>query len=103
MLRTALVCWWSAGPEMRILVAEDDESIRKFLVQGLREASYAVDGFADGEEALLAALGFDYDVLVLDIGLPVTDGLDVCRRVRAAGRKPPILFLTARDTVPECP
>src|SRR5690349_9645061 len=84
---------------MRILVVEDDETIRQFVVQGLREARYAVDGVGDGNEALAAAEVFDYDVVVLDLGIPKVDGIEVCQRIKASGRKAAILMLTARDTV----
>jgi DNA-binding response OmpR family regulator len=84
---------------MRILVVEDDETIRQFVVQGLREARYAVDGVADGSEALAAAQVFDYDVVVLDLGIPKVDGIEVCQRIKASGKKTAILMLTARDAV----
>ncbi|TAJ21592.1 MAG: response regulator transcription factor [Dehalococcoidia bacterium] len=85
---------------MRILFAEDESTIREFVSRGLREAGYAVDVVADGEQALLAASTVDYDVIVLDVSMPRIDGFEVCRRIRAERRPgPPILFLTARDTV----
>ncbi|MGE0057308.1 MAG: response regulator transcription factor [Dehalococcoidia bacterium] len=84
---------------MRILVVEDDDTIRQFVVQGLREARYAVDSVCDGSEALSAIEVFDYDVVVLDIGIPKVDGMEVCQRLRAMGRHAGVLMLTARDSV----
>ena len=85
---------------MRILFAEDETTIREFVARGLREAGYAVDAVADGEQALLATATVDYDAIILDVSMPRIDGIEVCRRIRerhAPG--PPVLFLTARDTV----
>jgi DNA-binding response OmpR family regulator len=85
---------------MRVLLVEDDPDIQLYVAQGLREAGYAVDAMSDGFDALLAADAVDYDLAVLDIGLPKIDGLEVCRRLRArAGSNTAILFLTARDAV----
>ena len=85
---------------MRILLAEDEATIRAYVTQGLREAGYAVDSVADGDEALAAAQSVDYDLLILDVSMPGTDGLDVCRRLRSRpGAGSAILFLSARDTV----
>jgi len=85
---------------MRILLAEDEATIRTYVTQGLREAGYAVDSVPDGDEALAAAQAVDYDLLVLDVSMPGIDGLEVCRRLRARPAPgPAILFLSARDTV----
>ena len=85
---------------MRILIAEDDHSIRSYLAQGMREAGYAVDTVVDGNEAMLAASTFDYDVAILDITMPGLSGIEVCRRLRARRREGlGILFVTARDSV----
>ncbi len=85
---------------MRILLAEDEATIRTYVTQGLREAGYAVDSVPDGDEALAAAEAVDYDLLVLDVSMPGIDGLEVCRRLRARPAPgPAILFLSARDTV----
>ncbi len=85
---------------MRILLAEDEATIRTYVTQGLREAGYAVDSVPDGDEALAAAQGVDYDLLILDVSMPGIDGLEVCRRLRARPAPgPAILFLSARDTV----
>lgn len=85
---------------MRILLAEDEPTLREFVARGLTEAGYAVDAVADGDEALTATLVVDYDIVILDVHMPLVDGFEVCRRMRArtpAG--PAILFLTARDAV----
>ncbi len=85
---------------MRILFAEDESTIREFVTRGLEEAGYAVDAVGDGDEAWLAAQTVDYDVVILDISMPGTDGFEVCRRIRARpGGGPAVLFLTARDAV----
>jgi two-component system copper resistance phosphate regulon response regulator CusR len=85
---------------VRILFAEDEPAIREYVTLGLREAGYAVDAFARGDEALLAAQAVDYDVAVLDVALPGMDGFEVCRKIReGTGGGPAILFLTARDAV----
>lgn len=84
---------------MRILVVEDEQSIARFIRQGLEEAGHAVDVAADGRAGLEYALIADYDVLVLDIMLPGMSGLDMIRELRRRGDKTPTLMLTARDTV----
>jgi len=84
---------------MRILLAEDDTSLAQVVAAGLRDEAYAVDVTGDGAEALTQALVNEYDAIVLDIGLPRTDGLEVCRTLRARGVRVPILMLTARDAV----
>lgn len=84
---------------MRVLLVEDYEPVRKSVSQGLQEAGFAVDASADGEEGLWYAESNDYDVIVLDIMLPVVDGLTILARLRRAGKTTPILLLTAKDTV----
>jgi DNA-binding response OmpR family regulator len=80
----------------RILLAEDDEGIREPLTRALRREDYAVNAVADGEEAAIRGVDEEYDLLVLDLGLPNVDGLEICRRVRAAHPRVPILILTAQ-------
>src|ERR1700722_19949571 len=86
-----------------VLLAEDDESISEPLSRALRREGDHVDVTADGPATPERALGDGIDLIVLDIGLPVLDGLEVCRRVRAEGHAVPVLILTARadkvDTV----
>ena len=85
---------------IRILFAEDEPTIREFVTRGLEESGYAVDAVPDGEQAWLAVQTVAYDVAILDVSMPVYDGFEVCRRIRAKpGPGPAILFLTARDAV----
>ena len=87
---------------MRILVVEDEPSAARMLAKGLREQTYAVDVAGDGEAALYQASLNDYDLIVLDVMLPIKDGFEVCRELRAAGSTIPILMLTARESVQDC-
>jgi heavy metal response regulator len=84
---------------MRVLVVEDERRIAAFIKRGLKEEHYAVDVAYDGEEALDWAEAVDYDLIVLDVLLPKKDGIQVCRELRAQGRRVPILMLTALDAV----
>lgn len=84
---------------MRILVAEDDRPVANFLRKGLEAEHYAVDLAADGEQAQSLAEQYDYDLVVLDVGLPLADGFVVMRRIRALKRDLPVLMLTARSRV----
>src|SRR6202046_114331 len=87
----------------RVLLAEDDTSISEPLSRALRREGYQVEVTEDGPTTLGRALSTDVDLILLDIGLPELDGLEVCRRVRAEGNSVPVLILTARadevDTV----
>jgi two-component system OmpR family response regulator len=85
---------------MRVLLVEDDRMIGSALVQALKDAAYAVDWATDGEMALSALATQAYALVVLDLGLPRTDGLEVLRRLRAKGDATPVLIVTARDAVP---
>ena len=87
----------SIGVVHRLLLAEDDEGIREPLMRALQREDYAVDVVGDGAEAARLGVEDDYDLLVLDIGLPTLDGLEVCRRVREAHPRVPILILTAQS------
>jgi two-component system OmpR family response regulator len=82
---------------MRVLVVEDDPELNRQLVRSLADAGYAVDSARDGEEGHFLGDTEPYDAIVLDIGLPEMDGLTVLDRWRRAGRKMPVLILTARD------
>ncbi|MEO6446416.1 MAG: response regulator transcription factor [Gemmatimonadaceae bacterium] len=84
---------------MRLLFAEDDRQLRESVTRGLRETSYVVDQAADGSEALALFGENDYDAVILDVLMPNTDGLAVCRAIRAAESAVPILMLTALDEV----
>jgi DNA-binding response OmpR family regulator len=81
---------------MRVLIVEDDADVADLLLRAVREAAWAGDVVATGEAALSSLAVNDYDLAVLDIGLPGIDGLEVCRRWRARGGKTPVLMLTAR-------
>lgn len=83
---------------MRILLVEDDPMIGQAVQQALREASYAVDWVHDGSAALTALLGQPYDMLLLDLGLPGLDGMEVLRRVRDGDNPVPVLVISARDS-----
>jgi two-component system OmpR family response regulator len=84
---------------MRILVAEDDPSLAEGLVRSLRQAGYAVDCVKNGEEADSALEANEFDLLILDLGLPKKSGLEVLKRLRARKRTTTVLILTARDSV----
>lgn len=84
---------------MRVLLVEDEPRVAHFIAKGLRERGYAVDMARDGEEGQYKAEVNEYDLVILDLMLPSKDGLEVCRELRAAGIKSPILILTARDAV----
>jgi two-component system OmpR family response regulator len=84
---------------MRILIAEDDASLAEGLMHSLRQTGYAVDCVRDGVEADSALIGGQFDLLILDLGLPKLTGLDVLRLLRARGSKLPVLILTAKDGV----
>jgi two-component system, OmpR family, response regulator len=82
---------------MRILVVEDDKNINRQLKDALTEAGYAVDVAFDGEEGHFLGETEPYDAVVLDIGLPMIDGISILEKWRRAGRLMPVLLLTARD------
>lgn len=86
---------------MRILLVEDDLRIAREIAAALQAAGYVVDTVGDGEEAWFHGETEDYDLIVLDLGLPRMDGLAVLKRWRAAGHSVPVLVLTARGTWPE--
>jgi two-component system, OmpR family, response regulator len=82
-----------------ILVVEDDEELRLVVARGLREEGFAVQSVATGAELLERIDEAGPDALVIDIGLPDTDGRDLCQALRARGIQSPVLFLTARDAL----
>ena len=82
---------------MRILVVEDDPDINRQLVTALKDHGYVVDAAADGEEGHYLGDTEPYDAVVLDLGLPIIDGVSVLEKWRRAGKKMPVLILTARD------
>src|SRR5689334_6837103 len=84
---------------MRILIAEDDEALSKFVRQGLEGEHYSVDVFSDGERARMAATESEYDVVILDLNLPKLDGVSVLRHLRLKKPSLPVLVLTQRTKV----
>ena len=83
----------------KILVVEDDRSIREALERALGFEGYEVTSARDGSEALAAVMKQEPDAIVLDVMMPIVDGLETCRRIRAQGISVPILMLTARHEV----
>ena len=86
---------------MRLLLAEDEPRIAAQVTRALEAAGYLVQPVADGESAWFEGDTEDYDLVILDLGLPRMDGLAVLKRWRAAGRRMPVLVLTARGSWPE--
>ncbi|MDR3369761.1 response regulator transcription factor [Rhodoferax sp.] len=84
---------------MRVLLVEDDRMIGEVVAQSLKEASYAVDWVRDGQTALNTLATQVYDVVLLDLGLPKRDGLEVLRGLRGKNNPVPVLVITARDTL----
>ncbi len=84
---------------MRILVVEDEAKMASFIKRGLEEEGAAVDISADGQDGLYRGTTGSYDLIILDITLPLIDGLEVCRGLRETRVSTPILLLTARDSV----
>lgn len=81
----------------RILVADDEERITAFVEKGLRKHGFTTFAVHDGEQAARLARDEDFDLLILDLGLPRQDGFDVLRAVRGRGERLPVIVLTARD------
>src|SRR5262249_60461670 len=84
---------------MRILLVEDEPNAAKMLAKGLRKQTYAVDVAPFRQEAVHQASVNDYDLIILDVMLPLKDGFEVCGDLRAGGSSVPILMLTALDAV----
>ncbi|MGH8641851.1 MAG: response regulator, partial [Burkholderiales bacterium] len=84
---------------MRVLIAEDDPVLADGLTRSLRGSDYAVDCVTDGGEADHVLTAQNYDLVILDLGLPRLDGYEVLRRLRRRGSKTPVLILTARDAL----
>jgi len=82
---------------MRLLLLEDDSTLRESLAAKLLAAGYAVDQAADGKEGMYCALEYPIDLAIIDLGLPEISGLEIIRAARAQGKSFPILILTARD------
>jgi two-component system copper resistance phosphate regulon response regulator CusR len=84
---------------MRVLIAEDDAALAKFVSQGLEAEHYTVDVYSDGEQAGAAAHEIDYDLIILDLNLPKLDGVSVLRQLRVKKPTLPVLVLTQRSRV----
>lgn len=82
-----------------ILIAEDEEQIGVFVRRGLQDAGFTTESVATGPEALKQAVSGSFDLMVLDLGLPGMDGMEVLARLRTQGSTLPVVILTARDTV----
>lgn len=82
-----------------ILIAEDESRIASFLEKGLRGQGFTTSIVADGEQALQHARSGQYDLMILDLGLPIRDGISVLRSLRAESSRLPVVILTARDSV----
>lgn len=85
----------------QLLIVEDDSNLREVLVRSLAAEGFAVEAVATGHELIESAAATTADAMVIDIGLPDSDGRDVCQALRARGVNTPILFLTARDALPD--
>ena len=84
---------------MKILIIEDDIKIINFLKKGLEEECYSVDFSTNGDEGLYLASVNEYDLILLDIMLPIKDGMEVCKALRVANNQTPIIMLTAKDSI----
>jgi DNA-binding response OmpR family regulator len=84
---------------MRILIVEDEKSLADIIKKGLEEEGYAVDVSYNGEEGLFMAENEPSDLIILDIMLPVIDGMTILKKIRKAGIKTPVVMLTAKDTI----
>ena len=84
---------------MKILIIEDDLKIINFLKKGLVEECYVVDYSTNGDEGLYLASVNEYDLILLDIMLPIKDGIEVCKALRASKNETPIIMLTAKDSI----
>ena len=82
---------------MRVLLAEDDNMIAQAVAANLKDSGYAVDWVKNGSQVSTALQAQNYDLLLLDLGLPGKDGLDVLTQIRHEGSKTPVLIVTARD------
>src|ERR1700691_1244876 len=87
------------GADVRVLLFEDDGMIAQGLQTGLRQSNFAVDWVADGKSADAALQDSVFDVVLLDLGLPQLDGLEVLRAMRQRSNATPVIILTARDEV----
>jgi len=84
---------------MKILLVEDDPTLGEAVMLAVRQAGYAIDWTQDGAHAEIALEGYAYDAMLLDLGLPRREGLEVLRNARKRGATLPVMILTARDSV----
>jgi two-component system, OmpR family, copper resistance phosphate regulon response regulator CusR len=84
---------------MHILIVEDEKKTAAYLQKGLTEHGFIVDVSIDGEEGLLLATTVEYDLIILDVMVPLRDGWSILKELRRGGKQTPVLFLTARDSV----
>ena len=84
---------------MRVLIVEDEKSLANVIKKGLEEEGYAVDVSYNGEEGLFMAENEPSDLIILDIMLPVIDGMSILKKIRKSGIKTPVVMLTAKDTI----
>ena len=84
---------------MKILIVEDETKTGEYLQKGLKEAGYNTDLARDGRDGLHLALTGDYDLVILDVMVPVVDGWQILKSIRQSGQSIPVLFLTAKDSV----
>jgi two-component system, OmpR family, copper resistance phosphate regulon response regulator CusR len=85
----------------RVLIAEDEQRIAQFVEKGLQANGFATSVVSDGVIASAAARDDDFDLVILDLGLPKKDGLEVLKTIRERGERMPVIILTARDSVPD--
>ncbi len=91
-----------ANVALKILIIEDERDIAANIWDFLERRGYVVDHAADGAHGLIRAMQGGFDVIILDLGLPGLDGLELCQRLRDAGQGVQVLMLTARDTLADC-
>ena len=84
---------------MRVLFAEDEKSLNRIITKQLKAVGYSVDSCFDGGEAYDLITSADYDAAVFDVTMPVMNGFELVKKIRAQGIDTPVLFLTARDSI----
>jgi two-component system, OmpR family, response regulator len=84
---------------MRLLIVEDDERIASYIKKGLNEAGYAIDHTENGQQGLDYAISGDYAVVIVDIMLPIMDGITLIQHMRSYGIKTPVLILSAKNSI----
>jgi two-component system OmpR family response regulator len=94
-----IICFFEDAAQMRVLLVEDDKMIGVAVVDALKDAAYAVDWVRNGGLAIEATRSHAYDLVLLDLGLPAVDGLDVLKSIRGGKIKLPVIILTARDAL----